>query len=346
MKRWIVAGLLAAACIGTASAARTQGQLDLFFIDVEGGAATLMVTPAGESVLVDAGWPREDSRDAKRIESVAKYVAGLKQIDHFVCTHWHTDHYGDIEQLARLMPVKNFWDRGIPEQASDGARDFPTLIAAYKRASGGRSKALGAGDRIPLKSAGLPVELKVVSSRGKVVGEGSKELPGTCAKHPEGPAKDDSDNMQSLGLLLKTGDFTFLNLGDLTWPIEHKLVCPKNRVGKVDLWQVTHHGWHASGNPALVEATKPRVAMMVNGARKGASPSVVKTIKNAPSVEALYQLHLNVTSGADDNTSPERIANLDEKCSAEFFRVTLSPDGRQYTVFKGASKPLQTFRVR
>lgn len=329
-----------------ARAADSARPLDIYFVDTEGGAATLVVTPAGESILVDSGWPREDGRDAKRIEQVARYVAGLKQIDHYVTTHWHTDHYGGIEYLAKLMPVRRYWDHGIPPASQDDSKDFPQLMAAYKRASGGRSTALEPGDRIPLKSAGLPLELKVVSANGKVIGEGSRELPFTCPKHGGPPVKDDSDNMRSVGLLLKCGDFTFLNLGDLTWNIEHKLSCPKNRVGKVDVWQVTHHGWEASGNPALVEATRPTVAVMVNGARKGASASVVKMIKSSPHVKALYQLHTNVTTGPDANTSADRIANVDEKCSAEFFRVSLSPDGARYTVYKGASKALQTFPVR
>ncbi|MBM3458733.1 MAG: MBL fold metallo-hydrolase, partial [Armatimonadetes bacterium] len=56
-----------------------------------------MVTPQRESILVDCGWPRADDRDAQRIEHVARYVVGLDRIDHFVATHWHTDHYGGIE---------------------------------------------------------------------------------------------------------------------------------------------------------------------------------------------------------------------------------------------------------
>jgi hypothetical protein len=158
--------------------------------------------------------------------------------------------------------------------------------------------------------------------------------------------KDESDNKLSLGLLLTAGRFGFLNLGDLTWNIEHKLVCPKNRVGQVDLWQVSHHGWEASGNPALPEITRPSCAVMVNGARKGASPRVVRMVKQQPSIEGFFQLHLAVGNSADDNTSPERIANMDEKCQAEFFRVRLSPRGDRYTISKGANKPLQTFRVR
>jgi competence protein ComEC len=369
MRRFLPATLLAVVLAGTALAgvplakrgnypkqrnvyqisqthnAATRG-LDIYFVDVEGGAATLMVTPAGESILVDSGWPRADGRDAKRIEGVAKYAAGLTQIDHYVTTHWHTDHYGGIEYLTRLMPVKHFWDRGIPEKPTDGARDFPELIAAYKRCCGGKSHTLNAGDRIPLKKAGLLLDLKIVAANGKVVGEGVAELPATCDKHGKAPAADESDNKLSLSLMLSYGDFGFLNCGDLTWNIEHKLACPKNRVGGVDLWQVTHHGWEASGNPALVEATKPRVAMMVNGPRKGASASVIQMIKKSPSIEALYQLHTNVTTSAADNTQPERIANLDEKCKGEFLKVSVSPNGDQYTVYKGAGQALQTFKVR
>ncbi|HEU4754759.1 MAG TPA: MBL fold metallo-hydrolase [Armatimonadota bacterium] len=351
MKPFAPAALLVAA-LGLSVAlphhpqAATPRPLDIYFIDVEGGAATLMVTPAGESVLVDSGWPTPDGRDAKRIEHAARYVAGLDHIDHYVTTHWHTDHYGGIEALAKQMPVRSYWDRGIPEKSTDGAQDFPMLIEAYKRANHGQSRALQAGDTIPLRSAGRALELKIVSSNGKVLGEGDKEIPVSCSRHPAAPVPDESDNMRSLGLLLSSGRFRFLNLGDLTWNIEHKLVCPKNRIGKVDLWQVTHHGWEASSNPALLEATRPDCAVMVNGARKGASPRVVHTIKQAPSAPALYQLHLNVTTGADDNTSPERIANIDEKCQGEFFRVRLNPEGDRYTISKGADKPLQTFAVR
>jgi competence protein ComEC len=349
MKRTALLALVAAALlIGAPSGpSAAPGQtLEVYFIDVEGGAATLMVTPAGESILVDSGWPREDGRDAKRIEQVARYPAGLSQIDHYVTTHWHTDHYGGIEQLTKLMPVRRFWDRGIPAQATDGAKDFPTLIAAYKRASGGKSRMLKPGDSIPLRSGSLPISLKVVAGGGKVVGEGKKELPISCDRHPAAPAPDESDNKLSLALLLRCGKFDFLNCGDLTWNIEHKLVCPKNRIGKVDLWQVTHHGWEASNNPALVQAIEPRCAMMVNGPRKGASPQVVRLLKETRSIEALYQLHWKLDSGPDENTSPERVANMDENCHAEYFSVRLSPQGERYVVYKGSDKPLQTFAVR
>lgn len=339
-----IAGL---AALPVSSGAQGARPLDVYFIDVEGGAATLTVTPAGESILVDSGWPREDGRDAKRIEQVARYVAGVKQIDHYVTTHWHTDHYGGIESLAKLMPVKSYWDHGIPAAAEDGSKDFSLLMSAYKRANGGRSHALLPGDTLPLRQvAGRPVELKVVSAKGKVIGEGKADLPMSCERHVPAPVPDDSDNMRSLGLQLTQGRFGFLNCGDLTWNIEHKLACPTNRVGQVDLWQVTHHGWEASGNPALVKAMKPSCTVTVNGARKGASPRTFQTLKSTPGIEGIYQLHLNVTSKPEENTTPDKIANLEENCKGEFLRVSVRPEVDRYAIYKGADKHLQTFQVR
>jgi competence protein ComEC len=344
---WLLAGSACAIYLGAsmpaAVTAAPQRPLDIYFVDVEGGAATLTVTPSGESVLVDSGWPMEDGRDAKRIQAAAR-DAGLTQIDHYVTTHWHTDHYGGIEQLAKLMPVKRYWDRGIPEQASDGAKDFPTLISAYKRASGGNSFSLRAGDLIPLQASGAPIWLRVVSSGGRVMGETGSEA--VCSKHPPAPVKDESDNKLSLGLLLEVGSFQFLNLGDLTWDVEHKLVCPKNRIGQVDLWQVTHHGWEASGNPALIEAIQPTVAVMVNGPRKGASPRVVRAVHKAPSIQGFYQLHRAVANAPEDNTTLDRIANVEEECTGQYLRARLSPDGDTFTVSMRDGSKAGTFKVR
>src|SRR5262245_31564493 len=99
--------------------------LDIYFIDTEGGAATLIVTPAGESVLIDCGNP--GARDAERIHKAVTQLAGLKQIDHLVITHWHSDHYGGTGRLAKLIPIMNFHDRGIPDALDDDKRGFPLL---------------------------------------------------------------------------------------------------------------------------------------------------------------------------------------------------------------------------
>src|SRR5687767_9281862 len=67
--------------IATPAPSAVSGGLDIYFIDVEGGAATLIVTPEGESLLMDCGWKRDDYRDARRIHDVATRMAGLKKID-------------------------------------------------------------------------------------------------------------------------------------------------------------------------------------------------------------------------------------------------------------------------
>src|SRR5215211_1265104 len=117
--------------------AQQKRGLDITWIDTEGGAATLVVTPAGESVLIDCGNP--GARDAERIHHVAADVAGLKAIDHLVITHWHLDHYGSVGRLSRMIPIRHYYDRGIPDKLKEDPRNFPTLIQAYKAASGGKS---------------------------------------------------------------------------------------------------------------------------------------------------------------------------------------------------------------
>jgi len=347
MKRLVILALALGTAVLTAATVRplvaAARQLDIYFIDVEGGAATLTVTPAGESILVDCGWPGQNGRDANRIAHVLKGVARLSQLDHYVTTHWHTDHYGGIEQLAKLVPIRSYWDRGVTDTGDGG--DFQTLMAAYKRTSGGQSRALKAGDSIPLKPGGLPLKLEILASGGKVVGEGAAEGAISCAAHPA-KAVDTSDNAKSLALMLRYGSFDFLNCGDLTWNIEHKLACPTNRVGKVDLWQVTHHGADSSSNPALVKAIEPRCAVMCNGPKKGGSVEAVRTIKNTPSIRGFFALHRNVTSSADDNAAPERTANLEEQCLGEFIHVRLNDGGTEYSVQKGTGPTIQSFRVQ
>ena len=157
---------------------------------------------------------------------------------------------------------------------------------------------------------------------------------------------DTGDNGKSLAFLLTAGKFKYLNCGDLTWNFEHKLVCPKNRIGKVDLFQVTHHGSDLSNNPALVQAIQPTCAVMVNGPHKGGSPKTVATLKATPSLQGFYQLHRNLDSTAADNAPADHIANLEEKCKGEFIRVRLNPQGTEYALSIGANTPKQTFKVQ
>src|SRR5436309_9374551 len=123
--RWLLA--FALLLLPLAVRADEPRGLDITFIDVEGGAATLIVTPAGESVLIDCGWAGD--RDPGRIAKAADAL-GVKAIDHLVITHWHTDHYGGVEKLSKLMPVRHFYDHGIPDSLAEDKANFPVLIAA------------------------------------------------------------------------------------------------------------------------------------------------------------------------------------------------------------------------
>jgi len=107
-------GLFAAAALAglLGGAPPADRGLDLYWIDVEGGAATLIVTPRGESILVDSGWPEE--RDAQRIFRAAQR-AGLTRIDHYLTTHWHLDHWGALGRLVELLPVRRFYGHPFPQ---------------------------------------------------------------------------------------------------------------------------------------------------------------------------------------------------------------------------------------
>jgi beta-lactamase superfamily II metal-dependent hydrolase len=325
--------------------------LDIYFIDVEGGAATLVVTPAGESLLVDTGWKRDDDRDAKRIHDVATRVAGLTRIDHLVTTHWHMDHYGGLGRLAEMMPVGHFYDHGIPASLAEDTANFPTLIAAYKAASHGQSTTLHPGDSIALRPASAAggtapaLRLRCLAADGKVIGESDGTPPAPPCGNELKPV-DTSDNARSVVLLLSYGAFDFFDGGDLTWNVEHRLVCPTNRVGRVDAYQVDHHGLNASNNPVLIEAIQPRVAIMNNGPQKGGHPDTVKTLRAVKGLEAFYQVHRNIDTTPAENAPAARIANMDAACKGEYIHLSVAPDGQSYTVTVGSQGKPERYACR
>lgn len=324
--------------------------LDIYFIDVMGGAATLVVTPERESVLIDTGWPGQDDRDPKRIEHVLKDVAGLDHLDHLVITHWHMDHHGGVEGLAKRVRIDHFWDRGLPDLAApDGDKanypDGPTahdkLGIAYRKASEGKRKVLKAGDKLPLKGA---VEAIVLAASGDVIATADPSGPinPLCKDAPPDQDPDGSDNARSIVLRFRLGKFAFLDEGDLTWNIEKKLVCPRDLVGPIDLYQVTHHGLDISNHPTLLQTIRPTVTVMNNGPNKGGTAATVKRLRTVPSIQAAYQLHKNAETGPDDNADPALIANKGPE-GGQFIHVSVPVDGSSFAVRFGADGPVRTF---
>ncbi len=306
-----------------AAALSCAGQnLEIYFIDVEGGQATLIVSPAGQSMLVDAGWPGFQGRDAARIEAAAR-LAGIKQIDYLLVTHYHLDHVGGVEPLLDRLPVACFVDHGDNTEAGKNAE---ALSESYRRAlAKGKRLTVKPGDRIPLRG----VEVLVLAARGNVI---SRPVRGAGAANPycEGvspKAEDPTENARSVGFLLTYGKFRFLDLADLTWNKEIELVCPTNRIGTVDVFLVNHHGMNISNAPPLVRGIAPRVAILNNGAKKGGSPDVLRLIRGCPGLEDLWQLHFALAADRQDNAPAERIANLEAECRGHWLKLEAQPDG-------------------
>jgi len=326
------------------SQAASRG-LDIYFIDVEGGAATLVVTPAGESLLINTGFPGE--RDAGRIAHVALEVAGLKQIDHCVITHWHRDHVGGVPALAKLIPIKNYYDHGLPQAiAADMQAEY---IEAYKQTTVGKSVTLKPGDEIKLARSKYspPLQVRVLAAGGIVLGE----KPGAPQTQPCGTdfkalADDQTDNANSVGILLTFGGFRFFDGGDLSWNIENRLVCPKNLIGAVDVYQVDHHGTDVSNNPKLIGALNPRVAVIDNGPRKGGEAGTYARLKSNKAVEAIYQLHRSLRTTDRDNTMSGYIANEAEECQGNFIKLSVDRTSKSYTLTIPAKQISRSYRTR
>ncbi len=341
--------LIAAVGAGLAQEGAPQRRtLDIFYVDVEGGAATLIVTPAGESILVDAGWPGFDGRDAKRIQKAMK-EAGVTVIDHLIVTHYHTDHYGGVPELARLVRINRFYDHG-PISSLEEDKDFATKYAAYRAAAREQTITLNPGSSIRLKQSpsAPPVFLQVLASRGETIASkrATFEPNGACAAAAEKP-EDKTDNARSVAFLLRHGAFNFLDTGDLTWNVERRLVCPQDMIGDVVLFQVAHHGTNTSNNPAMLGTIKPMVAIMNNGPRKGGHPDTVKALRATPKLIDLWQVHRNLTSGPENNAPEEFIANLDEENdAAHMIRVSVDAAKRTFTVTNDRNGKSKSYQIK
>jgi competence protein ComEC len=325
-------------------AEKSDGCLDIYFIDVEGGAATLLVTPQNESLLIDSGYPDNNGRDRNRILNVVRDVAKLKQIDHAAVTHWHRDHYGNHASLSSEIPIRTFWDRGIPDLLQEDQR-FESRIADYRSATQNKSNTVKAGDQLPLASGHTPLSVKIVTASRQVIPNIGE--PNAYAKLHRPHERDRSDNAESVSFLVEFGQFRFLGCGDLTWNIEARLVTPNNPIGQVDMFMVTHHGLPTSNNPAFVLAIDPVVAVMCNGPTKGGHPDTLATLKKVKSLKALYQLHRNVNVAAVDQTPGEFIANQKQTsdCQGHWVKASVAADGT-YTVQIAADGRLQTYHAR
>lgn len=340
MRKWMMlCGLLATCCL--AAFAQDKGKLQIYFIDVEGGQATLFVTPAGESLLVDTGWQDNHGRDADRIVAAAK-KAGISKIDYVLITHFHEDHVGGVPQLVDRIPVGTFIDHG-PNRETGNAPTEQGYEAYQKVLATGKYKHIVAkpGETLPLKG----IKTLVISADGNLIDHalpGGGEANAYC-KVSETRAADQTENARSLGVLFTFGKLRILDLGDLTWDKEMQLMCPNNKLGHVDILVVSHHGWYQSSSPALVDAIHPRIAIMDNGATKGGSKPTLQTFNKVPGLETLWQLHYS-EEGGSDNTKDAFIANP-RGVDGNFLKLTVDPAG-SFSVLNGRTGTVKDYPAR
>jgi beta-lactamase superfamily II metal-dependent hydrolase len=319
---------------------RGRGRLKVYFVDVEGGQATLFVMPGGESLLVDTGSAdtRNPSapRDATRIAAVCR-MAGVTRIDNLVVTHYHSDHVGGLPQLVGMVPVGRFIDHGVNREGADVQGGASTVAGydAYQKVlaeSHAEHVTVKPGDMLPVRAFNV-LNVEFVSGDGEVIGQPLKTpLATTGEQNPycaASPLKDaeGTENDRSLGLMITFGRLRILDLGDLTWNKERGLMCPVDKLGKVDVYIVSHHGLVNSGSPALVDAIAPRVAIMDNGPRKGGAPATFETIEGSSRLKDLWQLHTAEGSDAKHNVAESRIANLAGPDAGNTLKLTGWLDG-------------------
>ena len=320
---------LVALCFFALPGLAAQKTLDAYFIDVEGGQATLFVSPSGESMVVDTGWDGFNNRDADRIAATAK-AAGVKQVDYLLITHYHSDHVGGVPQLAAKLPVRNFVDHG--PSVEHGAAPDKLYNAYTKVREGGKHLEVHPGDKIPVKG----LDVKVLSAAGDLIASplsGAGQPNPACAGF-EKKADDPTENARSVGTLITYGKFRIIDLGDLTWNKEYELVCPNNKIGTVDVYLSTHHGMNISGSPAIVHALHPRVAIMNNGAKKGGTPEALQAIRTSPGLLDLWQIHYAIDA-KDNNTAEQFIANTQGgEDAGNWIKLSAQSDG-SFTVTNG-----------
>ena len=315
-----IAAALAVACVTMLGAA---GTLDIYFIDVEGGQATLIVTPARESLLVDTGYAGNNGRDSARIMAAVR-DAGLDGIDYLLITHFHPDHDGGVVELARQIPIRAFIDHGGFGPEGQKAAT-PDAIAAYEayvpvRAKG-RHLEPKPGDRLPLAG----VDVVFVSSAGDTIGRPVHESgASTSTCPPSAPEAANFENTRSTGFHLRYGEFRFIDLGDLAGEPLYSLVCPTNKLGRVDAYLIPHHGGNDVSHPMFVAALGPRVAIVNNGATKGGEPKTFEMLR-ASGLEEVWQLHRSRNAGVV-NFADDRIANLDET-TGHSLKLSANADG-------------------
>lgn len=326
--------------------------LEIYFIDVEGGQSTLIVTPEKHALLIDTGWAGQgtgfapgdphQARDANRIVAAAQ-DAGIARIDFLLITHFHPDHDGGVAELAKLLPIGTFIDHERPSRwALATGPDIKPAFEAYKSVRQGHTHMVPKpGDQLPVPG----IQATVVSSGATIL---TTPLPGAGAQNPlcaSGgiAAADPFENPRSTGVLVQFGRFRFLDVGDLSGKPLYRLACPRSRVGAVDVYLVAHHGGADVADPATFAAFSPVVAILNNGVSKGGGAATFQSLHHVAGLKDVWQLHASSNAGTD-NFPELYIANLDD-AKSYWIKLEAQPDG-SFRIYNARTQQWKSYPPR
>lgn len=326
-----------------ASAQDEQRSLDIYWIDVDGGAATLIVTPERESVLMDSGFDLPDDEHAKRVVA-AMTDAGISSLDYYVASHFHGDHVGSILSLVQLVEIGEFIDHGesVEQDSERGRTAWETYQAAVKLADRPYSSPVRPHDILLLQG----VDFTIVSSNLEVPFQSlDPQGPNAFCEGADSGPEDTGENARSVGYLLSFGEFQFLNLGDLTSGGQHALVCPENLIGVIDVLQIPHHGNDIA--PQFIGALKATVAVSSNGARKGGSPEGYEVVNASEGIEGIWQSHRALNTDDEHNTEANMIANLiEENDAGHWIKLSVQPNATSYRITNSRNQFSRTYQIK
>ncbi len=273
-------------------AVTSYGQtLRIYHIDVEQGDATLIVMPNGVTMLIDSG----PNGKADEILAVMN-TAGVTEIDVYVCTHYHSDHYGSIDDLVNNgVPVRVSYDRGEKDRLTDSKKNSPAYMA-YDTTVGENAISLVRGDTIPYDSA---IQVLCIAANTHVIGE-------------EFPTDSDDENDNSVCLLISYGEFKYFIGGDVTEATEDDIANQDQINMKVNVYQANHHGSETSSSRPFMDTLCASVIIISNGNHCGYNhprQSTLDLYDSLPNPPVVFQTNKNLCGSPAGNVSDDRIGD-------------------------------------
>lgn len=237
-----VAGLLVlAGCSGGFDAtggadSGDAGDLEIHHIDVGQADSTLVVTPAGETILIDTGDWRDDGR------AVIDYLEAhdVDRIDHLVATHGHADHVGGHPAVIEYLETSG---EGVGAAYDSGVAHTTATYDAYLDAIETHDVDLfrvAAGDRLPLEDGAVDAAVLNPPANGS-----GGDLDGN-----------------SVALALEFGGFDYLTTGDADAAAERRMLEADGEAVAADAYQAGHHGSSTASTDPFLDAVDPRVAIV------------------------------------------------------------------------------------